>query len=311
MCALFGWLDYNGKISPKVLQKLTQALANAAEERGTDASGISYVKGDRMTIYKRPKPAHKMKFRVPARTSALMGHTRFTTQGNQKHNFNNHPFRGFAGMEFAFAHNGVLYNDRELRREKKLPITKIETDSYVAVQLIEQSGDLNFESLARMAEDVSGNFTFTLLDVENSLYFVKGSSPLYLIHFPLIGLYVYASTHSIMEKALKACGLFRFDYEVLDVKNGDILKIDAQGNLSGNTFKTMFYDPFFRDYMLWEDESESDEALETLLLMCRCFGVTEDEVLDLLEMGYSYDEIEWFLNEPEGRREILKESSCF
>ncbi len=308
MCALFGWLDYHGKISPKVLQKLTQALANAAEERGTDASGISYVEDGRITIYKRPKPAHKLKFRVPAGTSALMGHTRLTTQGNQKHNFNNHPFRGFAGQEFAFAHNGVLYNDRELRKTKKLPVTKIETDSYVGVQLLEQNGDLSFESLAQMAEDVSGNFTFTLLDAENSLYFVKGSSPLYLIHFPLIGLYAYASTQSIMEKALKACGLIRFDYEVLDVKNGDILKIDAQGNLSGDTFQTVFYDPFFR-YCPWEDESEPDEALETLLLMCHCFGVTEDEVMELMEMGYSYDEIEYFLNEPEGRKETLAMST--
>ena len=308
MCALFGWLDYHGEISPKVLQKLTQALANAAEERGTDASGISYVTDGRITIYKRPKPAHKLKFRVPAGTSALMGHTRLTTQGNQKHNFNNHPFRGFAGQEFAFAHNGVLYNDRELRKTKKLPVTKIETDSYVGVQLLEQSGDLSFESLAQMAEDVSGNFTFTLLDAENSLYFVKGSSPLYLIHFPLIGLYAYASTQSIMEKALKACGLLRFDYEVMDVKNGDILKIDAWGNLSGDTFQTTFYDPFFR-YCSWEDESEPDEALETLLLMCHCFGVTEDEVLELLEMGYSYDEIEWFLNEPEVIQEFLKSKS--
>jgi len=308
MCALFGWLDYHGEISSKVLQKLTQALANAAEERGTDASGISYVEDGRITIYKRPKPAHKLKFRVPAGTSALMGHTRLTTQGNQKHNFNNHPFRGYAGQEFALAHNGVLYNDRELRRTKKLPVTKIETDSYVGVQLIEQNGDLSFESLAQMAEDVSGNFTFTLLDAENSLYFVKGSSPLYLIHFPLIGLYVYASTQSIMEKALKACGLIRFDYEVLDVKNGDILKIDARGNLSGDTFQTMFYDPFFR-FCPWEDESEPDEALETLRLMCHCFGVTEDEVMELVEMGYSYDEIECFLNEPDGRKETFAMST--
>ena len=36
MCALFGWLDYKGIVSDKLLKKLTQALANAAEERGTD-----------------------------------------------------------------------------------------------------------------------------------------------------------------------------------------------------------------------------------------------------------------------------------
>ena len=33
MCALFGWLDYKHIIPYKVLKKLTQALANAAEER--------------------------------------------------------------------------------------------------------------------------------------------------------------------------------------------------------------------------------------------------------------------------------------
>ena len=36
MCALFGWLNYKGIIPKKILKKLTQALANAAEERGTD-----------------------------------------------------------------------------------------------------------------------------------------------------------------------------------------------------------------------------------------------------------------------------------
>lgn len=64
MCALFGWLDYKGVVSDKLLKKLTQALANAAEERGTDASGIAYVKNDKVTIFKRPKPAHKIRFEI-------------------------------------------------------------------------------------------------------------------------------------------------------------------------------------------------------------------------------------------------------
>ena len=33
MCTLFGWLDYKGIVSNKLLKKLTQSLANAAEER--------------------------------------------------------------------------------------------------------------------------------------------------------------------------------------------------------------------------------------------------------------------------------------
>ena len=169
MCALFGWLDYKGLVPKKLLKKLTQSLANSAEERGTDASGISYIRDNKVVIYKRPKPAHKLKFNVPDGTVAVMGHTRLTTQGNQKFNYNNHPFPGHADKDFAFAHNGVLYNDKDLRKDKKLPDTYIETDSYVAVQLIEKQSKLDFESLKSMAEDVEGNFTFTILDEENSL----------------------------------------------------------------------------------------------------------------------------------------------
>ena len=55
---------------------------------------------------------------------------------------------------FAFAHNVVLYNDILLQKTYSLPKTKIETDSYVAVQLIEKYGSLDFDSLINMAEDV-------------------------------------------------------------------------------------------------------------------------------------------------------------
>ena len=60
-----------------------------------------------------------------------------------------------------------------------------------------------------MAEDVDGSFTFTILDADNKLYFVKGSSPMCLIYIDKLDLYVYASTESIMKKALKKSGLFK------------------------------------------------------------------------------------------------------
>lgn len=164
MCALYGWLDFGKKLPHRLLKKLIQALANAAEERGTDAAGISYVKNGHITIYKRPKSAHKIKFNIPENTVAVMGHTRLATQGDKESNFNNHPFFGKADKAFAFAHNGVLYNDTALRKSNNLPDTKIETDSYVAVQLIEKYGSLDFDSLRNMAEDVMGNFVFTILD---------------------------------------------------------------------------------------------------------------------------------------------------
>lgn len=290
MCALFGWLDVKGIVPHKLLKKLTQELANASEERGTDAAGISYVKNNKITIYKRPKPAHKLKFTFPEDTRAVMGHTRLTTQGNQKYNWNNHPFHGKAEKEFAFAHNGVLYNDSQLRKEKKLPPTCIETDSYVAVQLIEKQGTLNFESLKSMAEDVQGNFTFTLLDEDNTLYFVKGSSPMYLIYFEMFGLFVYASTESIMRKALKATGLHKYKSEPLPMYDEDIVSIDIYGNISKGEYESYRHSLFSDFYAPYDNYYTCHEEL--LLEMCGCFGVDEEDVLLLLDYGYRADEIE-------------------
>ena len=297
MCALFGWLDYKGVVSDKLLKKLTQALVNAAEERGTDASGIAYVKSGKITIYKRPKPAHKLRFNAPNGTKAIMGHTRMTTQGNEKFNYNNHPFYGHADVNFAFAHNGVLYNDKELRVEKHLPQTQIETDSYVAVQLIEQQNKLDFDSLKSMAELVQGSFCFTALDENNTLYLVKGSNPMCLLHFAQLGLYIYASTKSILKKALQKAGFHKYPFEVLNLEEGTILKIDRYGFLSGSTFEVQESFRFGKWYN-WYDELEEEyysQQEELLLEMCNCYGVTEEDVLLLLDYGYSADEIEEML----------------
>ncbi len=304
MCALFGWLDTKRIIPHKLLLKLTQELANASEERGTDAAGISYVKNNKITIYKRPKPAHKLKFSFPENTRAIMGHTRLTTQGNQRFNWNNHPFMGYADKSFAFAHNGVLYNDSQLCKEKKLPPTCIETDSYVAVQLIERQGTLNFESLKSMAEDVHGNFTFTILDEDNTLYFIKGSSPLHLIYFEKLGLYIYSSTETIMNKTLKATGLWKYEYEIIPVYEEDILSIDIDGNISKSEFeayRTSFYSGFYTPY---DDLYNYHEEL--LLEMCGYFGVDEEDITALLEYGYTSEEIEDMLMDSDLINETLR-----
>ena len=278
----------------KVLKKLTQALANTAEERGTDAAGISYIRDRKVVIYKRPKPAHKIHFNAPDGTTAIMGHTRLTTQGNQKFNQNNHPFPGHADKEFAFAHNGVLYNDVELRKTKNLPKTNIETDSYVAVQLIEQQEKLDFNSLKNMAETVQGNFTFTVLDEDNSLYIIKGSNPMYLLHFEMLGLYVYASTESIMKNTLRKVNMLSFPYTRIETVHGDIIKIDSNGIVTRSEFEGK-EDFRYASWLKYYDDFEDDyyNQLEQLLLeMCGCYGIDEDDVILLLDYGYSADEIE-------------------
>ena len=307
MCSLFGWLDYQGIVPYRVKKKLTQALANAAEERGTDAAGISYVHGKDVVIFKRPKPAHKLHFSIAEGTMAVMGHTRMTTQGDEKHNYNNHPFPGFAGdTAFAFAHNGVLWNDKELRKEKQLPDTHIETDSYVAVQLLQQSDKLDFDSLKEMAETVEGNFTFTVLDQNNNLYIIKGSNPMCLLHFPALGIYVYASTESIMKNALKRVGLQKFAYERVQTDEGDILRIDKNGVIERSEFEPRLFRSRYGGWHDWEAEYYSVHE-ELLLAYCGCYGVDTSDVELLLEFGYSCDEIELMLTDHNLLNEALRD----
>lgn len=82
------------------------------------------------------RSAYSLELKHPDTITTLIGHTRNATHGSADKNFNNHPIFGKAGTTcFALAHNGVLWNDRA---SLHLPKTKIETDSYIAVQLIEQ-----------------------------------------------------------------------------------------------------------------------------------------------------------------------------
>ena len=310
MCSLFGFIDYQGIVPHKILRKLTQALANAAEERGTDAAGISYVHDGNVVIYKRPKAAHKLHFNPPEGTRAVMGHTRLSTQGSEKNNANNHPFYGITGdTAFAFAHNGIIYNDKELRKEKKLPITDIETDSYIAVQLIESQHKMDFESLRYMAEVVQGSFTFSVLDENNSMYLIKGSNPLCLLHFKSLGLYVYASTDSIMKAALRRLGFNKYASDKIDVTEGDIIKIDKNGYITRSQFTSA---PSYANYSRckwWYGDYEDYYSTyeETLVEMAHCFGVDEDDVILLLDYGYTADEVADLMMDTGMFQETVKE----
>lgn len=311
MCALFGFLNYGKRIPWRTLQKLVQALANASEVRGNHAAGIAYNSGGELYIYKRPKPAHKLHFRIPDGTTAVMGHTRMTTQGDQKFNYNNHPFRGHAGTGFALAHNGVLYNDRSLRSELHLPETQIETDSYIAVQLIESQQEMSFDSLRYTAEKVRGSFTFTLLDDADTIHIVKGDNPLYLLHFPKVGLYVYSSTQAIMHAALRAHCFHLGKYDVIPVSDGELLRIRPDGAVERGCF-TMhddltYWPHWFGNSYNWGSFSESRSALKEcddedwmiLVELCSYYGVEPEDIRYLREMGYSFDEIEQMMTDPD------------
>lgn len=299
MCCLFGMIEYKHLLSSRQKTRLVRALAAASEARGTDAAGIAYNSGGRLHIYKRPGPAHRLQPLIPWDACAVMGHTRMTTQGNAKYNKNNHPFVGSVpGTRFALAHNGVLCNDKALRRRLKLPKTSIETDSYIAVQLLEKEGTLTPDSLQYMAEQVEGSFVFTVLDQRDTLSIVKGDNPLCLLHYPRLGLYVYASTEAILVRALQTTWLADEPSTEIPTWYGDILSIDREGRMQTDRFA-----PEEWSISHWSQElspvlpraavhGPESWYLGQLKSVAAGFGYMPEVVDMLLREGWSTDEIE-------------------
>ena len=316
MCSIFGFVNYGNKVKGWQLKELLKALSIESEVRGTDASGIAYVKNGEMTIFKQPKPAHKMRFYFPSETKILIGHTRMTTHGSPKKNYNNHPFLGRTkDGYFALAHNGVLYNDMKLKDSEELPNSFIETDSYIAVQLLEKYGEINFETIAKMSEAVIGSFVFTMLTDDNTLYISKGENPLCLLHFKELGLYVYASTKEIMAKSIARCFLKKHTFEGVTVEDGEIIRIDKSGTLERGCFIIDAYDcgyhyGFGRRLAYWDDYYDylEDYGQGDLFEVCSSFGLSQDDLLMLYEMGYDDEEIETMLYDTDLLRQCVDEA---
>lgn len=297
MCALFGLVDYGNKFSARQRNKIISVLSEECEVRGTDATGIAYNSGGKLRIFKRAVPAHKMRYKLPPNAAIIMGHTRMTTQGSETFNYNNHPFFGTVnGVNFALAHNGVLHNDTLLRKTEKLPETHIRTDSYVAVQLIEKEKSLDFASLKNMAEKVEGSFCFTVLTDRNELYFVKGDNPLALYKFD--GFYLYASTEGILQNALKKLNLSKFGR--VNINCGDILKLDSNGAVEVGHFD--FHETFYGGYGEYFLEND-EEYFEELSLL---YGIDREDILTLLDYGFSVFDIEEILCCPEIMRDYFR-----
>ena len=91
------------------------------------------------------------------------------------------------------------------------------------------------------------------------------------------------------------------------------MEINSAGNLSRSTFTmqdyihTMF-NPYNWNYLNYAKWWEANEREELLLEYCGTFGVSEEEVQLLLEVGYDPDEIEELLMDTAAMEEAIAEA---
>ena len=109
----------------------------------------------------------------PIKTSWIVGHNRFKTQGDAKDNQNNHPFET---KNFIVVHNGVINNDEDLKKQYKLNYTE-ETDSAVIPNLLEyfsSEGDKAVTAIKDVAENLEGSYSVFVYDKRSDdLYYFR------------------------------------------------------------------------------------------------------------------------------------------
>ena len=115
------------------------------------------------------------------------------------------------------------------------------------------------------------------------------------------GVYVYASTAEILNKALARCGNWLGRAEKVDIAMGDIVKIDNNGRITRGIFDAS---KFYRSSWGYWDTSlyprlphSEEEHLALLKSVAKAFGFTGEMVDRLLEQGFSTDDIEEILYE--------------
>ena len=130
---------------------------------------------------------------------------------------------------------------------------------------------------------------------------------MYLLHFETIGLYIYASTETIMKKALKQLGLYKFESKRIDTEEGDILRIDRNGKITRSQFEPRIYRSKYSSWYTDDFSSYYSIHEEILLEYCGCYGVDSTDVELLLNYGYTCDEIEEMLVDQSLLREALRD----
>ena len=170
MCGIFGVIDYSNNYFELI--PLIEALGTNSVIRGNHATGIATIKNGNLLIKKEPIPSTEFNFKdLYSYSNIYMGHVRLATTGEPKLNFNNHPFISIR-RNFSLAHNGVLHYPKEIKKLYDIKPNKIETDTYLAVQLLDRNQKLTLKTIKKMCESVIGEYLFTILDKNGDMYFL-------------------------------------------------------------------------------------------------------------------------------------------
>jgi hypothetical protein len=226
MCGIIGFISPKpSSTNAKYLKKLLYLSA----DRGTSATGIAYLKDDKIIIRKEPVSASRFLADIWPQyeedinnTMVAVGHTRQPTIGPPEDNNNNHPLDG---KRWVLIHNGMV---SMMPRIAGYPYKGI-VDSEVLLSHIEVHG------LNKGLENIGhGTAAIALIDKESpqAIYLWRESQPIFMAYDEATDVIFFASEEEFLEESLTNKLHFFSTFLVREVPENLLIKVTAIPSLS-------------------------------------------------------------------------------
>ncbi len=178
MCGIIGY------IGPKDVASVLLVGLEKLEYRGYDSAGVAVIHNDRLIVQKhagRISGLYKILNGLTFNGRVGIGHTRWATHG-KVNDINAHPHVD-CKSQIAVAHNGIIENYQDLKRELEDKGHKFisETDSEVVSHLIEEYyQDSLYDAVLKAVNKLKGSFALVILSSlePDKIIGVKFNSPL-------------------------------------------------------------------------------------------------------------------------------------
>jgi len=247
MCGIFGVvLKDKGQIKSNALRFWSDTLFKLSDSRGKEASGIAFLAGDTISIYKKPirgirlirDNVYKNLFEnlKDVFSISFIGHSRLATNGLQTENINNQPVSNSGGVVI---HNGIIVNDHKLWEGiiKKKPKHEVDTEVILGLLNYYSNKHLLEDSVKRTFKAIEGSASIAYLpSFEKSLVLATNTGSLYFVRIQDPECFVFASEKYILKKFLERHNFSFLIENITQINPRTGLKIDLEF-LSLKSFK--------------------------------------------------------------------------
>lgn len=261
MCGIAGFsLSERSTVNAR---ELGHKLLSEIQWRGSMASGFAYTAKDgRVGYYKDAVPGGQLPLKtLPREAKTAIFHTRLTTHGSEEVNENNHPVIS-PNNKIALTHNGVIWNEQEVRHDTLVGVELPEVDTSVIAGVIQFFG---LEGLAELSGDAAIAWLESGKDDELNVARVESSPLAYT--WLLDGSFVYASTPTLLMNALDSMDLdfgaiFQMEERTyFKVINGIIMEFEQTPEMKTYSWNSSGYGFGSRDK--WRNLTSGGHGSET------------------------------------------------